>query len=430
MSTLLQHMTLLHYEIGWQVLPDGYLGIRGEMIDYLGSEKPQSAYDEIINLPSHLVMPGFYNMHAHTGMSILRGIGSALPLDRWLTEAIFPVESRMIPTDIRAGSRLAVMEMLASGVVSFSDMYHMPECYVQDVIDSGIKANLSSPIMAVGNRTEADIQAMLQSSLDFHLNWHTAGDDRIRVDFAIHGEYTSTPKMVRQYAKMCSDHQGRMHLHLSETRKEHEECKLRHGMTPARYFYETGTFENPTNAAHCVWVEAEDIDLMAAKGVTPIHNPASNMKLGSGFMPIKAMKDRGLRIVLGTDSDASNNNQDLVKEIHLAALIHSGYQLDPTVITPEEVLLMATLYGAAAQGRTDCGNLARGMKADLIAVDLDKPHLLPLHDFPSMIVYSMHAADVALTMVNGKILYEKGEFKTLDFEKVKQELTQSYRRLF
>lgn len=430
MNILLQHATVLYYDNGWQTIPDGYIGIRDETIDYLGTEKPQTQYEDIKDMSLHLVMPGFYNMHTHTGMSILRGIGSALPLDRWLTEAVFPAEMRMIPSDIRAGSRLAIMEMLASGVVSFSDMYHLPDSYVKDVIDIGIKANLSSPIMSIGSQTEADVQAMLQKSVDFHRQWHNTAGGRVLVDFAIHAEYTSTPEIVRQYSRMCAENKGRMHLHLSETRSEHEECKQRHGVTPARYFYQNGTFDNPTNAAHCVWVEPDDMDLMLEKGVTPIHNPSSNMKLGCGFMPIRGMKERGIRITLGTDSDASNNNQDLVEEIHMTSLIHCGFQLDPTIVDPEEVLLMATLNGAAAQGRTDCGNIQTGMKADLIAINLDKPHLLPVHDLPSLIVYSMHAADVDLTMVNGKILYERGEFKTLDFEDVKKELRLSYNRLF
>jgi 5-methylthioadenosine/S-adenosylhomocysteine deaminase len=430
MSTLLQHATVLYYDNGWQTIQDGYIGIRDETIDYLGSEKPQAQYDEGKDMSLHLVMPGFYNMHTHTGMSILRGIGSALPLGRWLTEAVFPVEMRMLPSDIRAGSRLAIMEMLASGVVSFSDMYHLPDSYVQDVIDIGIKANLSSPIMLFGSQSEADIQAILHKSVDFHHQWHNSAAGRVLVDFAIHAEYTSTPEMVRQYSRMCAENNGRMHLHLSETRSEHEECKQRHGVTPARYFYQNGTFDNPTNAAHCVWVEPDDMDLMRENGVTPVHNPSSNMKLGSGFMPIKGMKERGIRITLGTDSDASNNNQDMVEEIRMASLLHCGFQLDPTIVVPEEVLLMATLNGAAAQGRRDCGNIQVGMKADLIAINLDKPHLLPVHDLPSLIVYSLHAADVDLTMVNGKILYERGEFKTLDFEDVKKELRLSYNRLF
>ena len=188
--------------------------------------------------------------------------------------------------------------------------------------------------------------------------------------------------------------------------------------------------DNPTIAAHCVMVEPQDIDILQEKGVTCVHNPSSNMKLGSGFMPIQTLLDRGINVAIGTDGAASNNNQNLFEEMHIASIIHNGYTGDPTIMKPHDLLLMATKNGAAAQGRADGGELAVGKKADIIAVNLDAPHMMPAHDIPALLVYSAQASDVAMTMVNGKILYENGAFLTIDFDKVKFDLAQAVERLF
>ncbi|MBQ1215103.1 MAG: amidohydrolase family protein, partial [Firmicutes bacterium] len=215
-----------------------------------------------------------------------------------------------------------------------------------------------------------------------------------------------------------------------ETKKEHEECKQRYGKTPARFFYDLGTMDIPVIAAHCVWVEDEDLDLLKEKGVTCVHNPSSNMKLGSGFMPIQKMMDKGIRVCIGTDGCASNNNQNMFEEIHMAAVIHKGYHLDPTMLEATDLLTMATVNGAEAQGRENCGALKVGYKADIIAIDMDRPHLMPTHDIPSLLTYSAQGSDVVMTMVDGKILYENGVYMTIDFEKVKFDLDASVKRIF
>jgi len=221
-----------------------------------------------------------------------------------------------------------------------------------------------------------------------------------------------------------------MHLHLSETAKEHEACKGRYGKTPAQWFLDLGVLDSPVIAAHCVAVEPADIDILTRQGVSCVHNPSSNMKLGSGFMPLQTMLERGINVAIGTDGAASNNNLNLFEEIHLASLIHKGYTGDPTIIRPDDLLLMATRNGARAQGRTDCGELAVGKKADLIAIDLQKPHLMPSHDLTALLVYSAQASDVVMTMVDGKILYEHGTYMNIDLDSVLNDLDESMARLF
>lgn len=430
MKRLLQHADILCGGNDWTPLKNAYLAIENDRILSIGLERPQGEFDQIMDMSGCLLLPGLYNMHTHTPMSLLRGLGSGLPLDKWLFEKMLPIESRMTKADASVGARIAMMEMLASGVVSFSDMYHHPSNYADDVLSSGMKANLGYPIMAVPGEDQSVHEAKVQESFDFFDRYNNAGSGRLLANFAIHAEYTSTVDSVQEFSQICKDHHTQMQIHLSETIKEHEECKQRHGKTPARFFYDLGVFDNPTIAAHCVVVEAEDIDLLKEKDVTVVHNPSSNMKLGSGFMPMKAMLERGIRVTLGTDGDASNNNQNLLEEMHLAALIHCGYTKDPTLLRTSDLLSMATCNGAAGQGRPDCGSLAAGMKADLIAINLDAPHLMPDHDSASLLVYAAQASDVVMTMVDGCVLYDHGEFLTIDRERVRYDLQQTLGSLF
>lgn len=427
---LLKNADLLVYKNGWRVIKNGFVGIDGAMIRYVGAQKPDEAYDREKDLSGHLLMPGFYNMHTHTSMTLLRGLGSGLPLDRWLHEAMFPIEAKLTAEDISVGTRLAMLEMLACGVVSFTDMYDKPHITADEVLQAGMKANLNRPILVFDPDEPYESNWRVKESLEFFQAYHGKSNGRLTVDFGIHAEYTSFAKQVRRYGEDCKRLGARMHLHLSETPKEHEECKARNGKTPARWFYDLGVLDNPTIAAHCVMVEPEDIELLLEKDVTCVHNPSSNMKLGSGFMPIQVLLNRGIRVAIGTDGAASNNNLNLLEEMHIASLIHKGYAGDPTIVGPDELLLMATKNGAEAQGRLDCGELAVGKRADLIAINMDAPHLMPAHDIPALLIYAAQASDVAMTMVDGTILYENGTYLTIDYEKVKRDVQQTMNRLF
>ncbi len=429
-TLLLKNADILLQKPAWHVLKNGYLGIQNDRILYIGAEKPPKKYKAERDLSGHLLMPGLYNTHTHAGMSILRGLGSGKPLQDWLFNYMMPIENRFTGEDISVGSRISMMEMLASGVVSMSDMYQEVRTYIQDVIQSGMRASLIAPIhMTVTEPGEALDKNLEEAEGLFH-EFNGAADGRIHIDFSIHAEYTNHAEPIRFYAQLCKKIGARMQIHLSETKKEQTECLARRGKTPAAFFRDQGVFDNPTTAAHCVWVSDEDLDILKQYDVTAAHNPSSNMKLGSGFMPIRKMLDKHIRITLGTDGDASNNNQNLFEEMHMAGMIHSGRQLDPTVVQAEDILNMAIPNGAAAQGRPECGELAVGKKADIAAINLDKPHLMPVHDVTSLLVYSAQGSDVDLTMVDGKILYDCGEFLTIDEDQVKFDLKKSMERLF
>lgn len=421
---------LLRGEDGGYSTLHGFLGVRGDTIDYIGTEKPTGEYEEHKSMEHKLLMPGLINCHNHSPMVLLRGVGSGLPLREWLFDKVFPIEDRLVPEDIAAGSRLAILEMLASGTTSFSDMYFFPAETVAAVAEAGMKANISRCVQCFDENQTVEQNTQIPESLALFEKYHGAADGRIHIDFSIHAEYTCKSHIVKAYSDLCREKGGRMHIHLAETAREQRECIERYGKTPTEWFESLGTFDSPTAAAHCVAVTERDMDILKAHGVSVIHNPTSNLKLGSGFAPIRQMMDKGINVTLGTDGTASNNNLNMFEEMHLAEIMHDGYHNDPTLISTQEVLDMATVNGAKLQGRDDTGVLDVGKKADIIAIDLSKPHLYPNFDTPALLTCSAQAGDVCMTMVDGNILYENGEFKTLDENKVRADMERAVERLY
>ena len=431
MKLLLKHCDILvSQETGLRCLEKAYLGIDGDTIDYIGTDMPQAAYDREKDMTGRLLLPGLINCHGHSPMVLLRGVGSDLTLQEWLFGKIMPIEDKLTAEDIKTGNQLALLEMISTGTTSYSDMYFEPQTAVENALACGIKANISRPVQCFSKDETYAENFRAKESIQLFRDYHGAGDGRVRIDFSVHAEYTCFEHIVGPYSADCKALGGRMHIHLSETKKEHDECVAKYGKTPAKWFYDLGTFDSPTAAAHCVFVTEEDMALMLEKGVSPIHNPTSNMKLGSGFAPIQRMLDLGLNVTLGTDGAASNNNLNMMEELHLAAVLHNGFHRDPTILKPAELLAMATRSGAKLQGREDTGELAVGKKADIIALDLTKPHLYPNLDPLALTVYSAQGSDVAMTMVDGAILYENGEFLTLDADKILYEAKAAVKRLY
>ncbi len=421
---------LLRGANGYETLRGAYLGVDGASIDYIGAQRPAAAYDREKDMRSKLLMPGLINCHSHIAMTLMRGVGSGLPLQDWLFKSIFPIEDRLVRADVAAASRFALLEMIAGGTTSFSDMYFFPEETVWAVEEAGVKANLNRCVQCFDESQSVEQNTQIPESLALFEQYHGAAGGRVRIDFSVHAEYTCKSHIVKAYSDLCREKGGRMHIHLSETAREQRECVERYGKTPAEWFEALGTFDSPTAAAHCVFVTEGDMDILKAHGVSVIHNPTSNLKLGSGFAPVRAMMDRGINVTLGTDGTASNNNLNMFEEMHLAAIIHDGYHHDPTHITSTEVLDMATVNGAKLQGRGDTGALAVGKRADIIALDLSKPHLYPDFDTAALITCSAQAGDVCMTMVDGRILYENGEFLTLDVGRVRADMERAVARLY
>ena len=401
------------------VRPHQWVGVRDGMIAYVGDAAPApeeaAAFGEVYDGCGKLLMPALYNAHAHSPMTLLRGFAENLPLQRWLEEKCFPFEARMTAEDCYWGT------VLACAVVSFSDMYYASEERCRAVLEAGMKANMCEGLVAFEEKPYAEYPICAQMEALVR-DWHGAGDGRIHIDYNIHSEYLSTEPVCRDILDIVRGTDLRLHIHLSETEKEVRECRERHGgLSPVAYFDRIGIFDVPVTAAHCVWVDEADLDILEARGVFVANNPASNMKLGSGFAPIPEMLRRGMNVCLGSDGMASNNNHNLFHDLYLQALIYKGANLDPTAVTPQQALTAATRTGALSQGRADCGVVAEGMRADLCVLDTTGPQWCPAPDPVYNIVYAGDGPDVVLTMCDGRVIYRDGTWPTIDLEQAKTE---------
>ena len=318
-SLLFKDITVLTEE--GKTVPHAYVGVTDSTISHFQLTQPEGAFDRVIDGRGKLLMPALYNAHAHVPMTLLRGRGDNLPLDRWLNEAIFPFEAHIDAEATYHATLLGIAEMLRFGVVSFTDMYFQTEARARAVLDSGAKCNLSDCVVcSEPGMTYYDLP-LAKENEQWIAQYHGAGDGRLLIDMSLHAEYTSTPEVVRTLADATKAAGLRMQVHVSETQKEVQECIERHGKTPPVYLADLGLFDVPTTADHCVWLTDEDRSVLAEKGVFIACCPASNAKLGSGIADIKAMKAAGITLTLGADGVASNNNHNMFQDLYLLALM-------------------------------------------------------------------------------------------------------------
>lgn len=412
---LFKEITILNQN--FEIEHDMYVGTKDDRIIYIGKDTPMEDFGEIYSGKNRLLIPGFYNAHAHSPMALMRGYGENLALMDWLNTRIFPFEDRLNSNAVYWGTLLCMAESLRYGIISSSDMYYFIPDMVKAVADSGAKANISR---AVANPMGMDITKLpsMTEARDAITQFNGIENGRIIIDASIHAEYTSNEETVRCVADLAKEMDVRMHVHLSETKSEHEECKARHGgMSPAQYFNQCGIFDVPAIAAHCVWCEAEDFNILKEEGVTVASNPVSNLKLASGICNVTEMLKREIPVALGTDSVASNNNLSFFEEMKTFAILAKVREQNPTVITPKQALEAATINGALAQGRYDCGTIKEGNKADLLVLRTDTANMHPVHNMLNNIVYSATDGDIVMTMADGKVLYKDGEYTTIDIEK-------------
>ena len=417
MSILFKNVKLLE-EYGYadstvNVLTDG------KYIKYVGKEMPAEAAEKTVEGNGNLLMPGFYNTHCHSAMTLFRGYGDDLPLQRWLNEKIFPAEDRLNEERVYTGSMIAIAEMIRNGVVSFSDMYFFLDETARAVEETGIKANLSRSIVSFDKDADFSKDSRVLESIDVFNRWHGKADGRIKIDMSLHAEYSNVEGCFRYVADLTKEMNTGFQIHVSETESEHREGIERRGMTPMRFLESCGVLEVPVTAAHCVYVTDDDIKLMAEKGVSVAHNPVSNLKLGSGVMPYKKMREAGVNITLGTDGVASNNRLSILRELQFATLIHKGVERDPAVTLASDMIRCATKNGALAQGREDCGEIKAGYKADLILIDMNAINNIPAYSIDSAVCYSANDDNVIMTVCDGNILYENGSYTTIDEEYLK-----------
>ena len=417
MSILFKNVRLLE-EYGYGDNTANVL-VDGKVISYVGKDVPNCATDRVIECNGNLLMPAFYNTHCHSAMTLFRGYGDDLPLQRWLQEKIFPAEDRLNEERVYWGSMIAIAEMIKNGVASFSDMYFFLDETARAVEESGIKANLSRSIVSFDKDADFSKDQRVMESIDVYNRWHGKADGRIKIDMSLHAEYSNVEGCFRYVADLTKKLGTGFQIHVSETESEHRECIERHGMTPTRFLESCGVLENPVTAAHCVYVSDDDIRLMAEKGVSVAHNAVSNLKLGSGIMPYKKMKEAGVNVTLGTDGVASNNRLSVLRELQFATLIHKGVERDHAVTLASDMIKCATQNGARAQGRNDAGEIKVGNCADLILIDMNAINNIPAYSIDSAVCYSANDDNIIMTVCDGNILYENGSYTTIDEELLK-----------
>ena len=421
MSILIHNCTAALMDEAGTVLPGAFVAVEGTQITYVGTQRPQGSFEEEIDGEGGVLMPGFVNAHTHVPMTAMRGYGDGNNLQDWLHNYIFPVEARWDDRAIRCCTDLGLAEMIASGVTCIADMYGHSPAIAQEVAAAGISANLSVGGVQFTDDFNPDTHNDCRVQRELTEQWHGYNDGQILVDASVHGEYTSHQQLWRWMAGYAREHGLGMHVHISETRSEHEECLARHGKTPIQVLNDYGVWDGRAIAAHCVWTTPEDWAIMAEKGISAIHNPMSNLKLGSGIAPVAALRKAGVNVALGTDGVSSNNTTDLFEDMKIAAMLQNGVEHDPLALLPSDALRMATVNGAKALGR-NTGRIAAGCDADLILVDFSHVNLMPRHDVISNLVYAAHGCDVSMNMCRGKVIYKDGEFLTIDIDRVKREV--------
>ena len=421
MNILISHATVLCMDEANTVLSDGFVLVKGREIAYVGPIRPAEAVDREINGTGKVLMPGFVDCHTHLTMSLMRGYGGGHDLQTWLNDYIFPVEAKLDSRAVRAGTALALAEAISCGITSVSDMYYFCDDIIAEVVKSGISANIARGATVFTDDFDPHTYPACAESVALAETWHNYNDGQIKIDACIHGEYTSNPKLWAWMADFAGKYGLQMHVHLSETKSEHTACLQRWGKTPAAVFEEYGLWNTPAIAAHCVWTTPEDWEIFKRHGVTAVHNPASNMKLASGAAPAAAMLDAGVNVALGTDGMSSNDNHDMFEEMKLAALLARVSSMDPMALSDTAVLKMATVNGAKAQGR-NAGVVKAGAQADLILVDFRSPNLQPCHDVLANLIYSAHGSNVCMNMARGSVIYENGNFLTLDLDEIYREV--------
>lgn len=423
MKTLFEHAAVLTLDERGDCLPSAFVAVDGDKISYVGETRPTGDFDRCIDAQDKWLLPGLVNAHTHLPMTLLRSYGGGCDLDTWLHKFIFPTEDKLDARAVRAGVKLALAELIAAGVTCVADMYMFCDEIAEEIVAAGLSANLARGATLFSDQFDPETHAAFVDMKRLYETWHGYGDGQILVDACIHGEYTSNPLLWRAISDFAKAHDLGMHVHLSETKAEHEGCLARHGKTPARILEDYGIWDTRSIAAHCVWTTPDDWALLAERGVTAIHNPTSNLKLGSGIAPIQAMRAAGVRVALGTDSVASNNSHDILEEVKLAALLSCGSTLDPTALSARDALRMATSEAATALGRKT-GRIAVGYTADLILMDRTRPHLTPCHSVVDTVVYAARGSDVVMNMARGQIIYQDGVYHTLDLEQTRREVEQ------
>jgi 5-methylthioadenosine/S-adenosylhomocysteine deaminase len=417
-SLLVEGGTVLTMDPSRRVLEDGAVAVRGDAIVAVGSRAELEARYEPaqrIAAQGRLIMPGLINGHAHAAMTLLRGLADDVSLQDWLNNYIFPAEARNVTEAfVTDGARLGVLEMMRGGITTYVDMYYFEDAVARVTKAAGMRAILGETLIdfpAPDNKTMPEALAYTEKFLQ-----HWKDDPLITAAVAPHSIYTTSEQTLRSAAELARRYNAPLEIHVAETKKELDDSLAKNHATPVAYLDHIGFLGPDVIASHCIWLNAADIALLAEHHTGCVNNPSSNMLLASGVMPVGALLAGGVAVGLGTDGPAgSNNDMDLMREMDLAAKIQKVTNMDPRALSAEQAVEMATIGGARAiHMDREIGSLEPGKKADLIVLDLDAPHAVPLYELYGQIVYSLTASDVRTVVIGGRIVMQDRHMLTLD----------------
>lgn len=371
--------------------------------------------DIVINGQNKITMPGLINTHSHVAMTLLRGVGDDQDLQTWLNEYIWPREAKLNEELVYAGSKLAMAEMIKTGTTMFNDMYFYMEETAKAVEESGMRALLGYGMIDLFD--EEKRKSELNETKKFIDKCHNTADGRVQVAVAPHAPYTCSEEILKESKKLADTHNLKLHIHVSETKQEVTDLQKERNETPFEYLNNIGLLDENTIAAHGVWTTPEEMKILKEKDVSISHNPSSNMKLASGIAPVNNYIKNGINVGIGTDGVSSNNNLDMFSEMKLTALLQKVNTLDPKVLPAKETFDMATKNGAKALG-VNSGEIKEGKLADIILINTNVPHMTPVRNPLSNIIYSALGTDVDTVICDGKILMENKELKTINEKEV------------
>ncbi len=420
---LVSNGTLLAMDQKNTRIRDGAVAIRGDQIISVGNASDFSGWRSSLQIDAQggIIMPGLVNTHTHASMTCFRGLADDLPLTIWLNEHIFPAESKLNPEKVYCGALLACAEMILSGTTCFCDMYLFEDEVARAAKHAGMRAVVGEVLYDFPSPNYGPIEKGFAYTEMLIEKWKY--DPLITIAVEPHSPYLCSPDLLGKAFRLAQSHDIPMIIHLSETESEVFKSRDQYGKTPVGHLADLGVLASNLLACHCVFLTDEDIALMRYFDVKVSHNPESNMKLASGIAPVPQMLKKGICVGLGTDGCASNNNLDIFLEMDTAAKLHKVNTLDPTVMDADTVLKMSTLEGAKALGLGDItGSLEPGKKADLIILDTHKPHLTPMYNPASHLVYAARGSDVRTSIINGKIVMENGRLLTFDLEKAMEDI--------
>lgn len=408
-----------------QIIKDGAILIEGEKITDIGTtakleKKYGKAIKKVIDGKNKVVMPGLINAHTHAAMTILRGYADDIPFKEWLTKKIWPAEVEMKGRDIYRGTEIACQEMLRSGTTTFNNMYWWQVDEVRAVKKAGLRDVVGSTAIEIG--------ALKLGPKHIEKTYNRlkpVADQKIKLALAPHSIYTTSKETLVWCKNFADKNNLLLHIHLSETEEEVANCLKKHGCRPVEYLEKIGFLDKNVVAAHACWLSDKEIEILVKRAVSVVHCPTSNLKLVSGVMPLSKLLKAGVNVALGTDGATSNNSLDMFSEMKIAALIHKWQERNPEAASAQTVLDMATINGAKALGmENQIGTLEIDKKADLIILDFNQPHLMPVYNVVSHLVYAAKGSDVETVIINGKIVMENRKILTCSEKEILAEIEQ------